>query len=145
MFTGSYNRALDAKGRLLLPQNFLQTLSEDNENRTFWITSFYGRLTAYKAGQWEKIVEKLCSLSLPSIRLSNFISKIIGLAHELTPDGQGRIRIPQPLMRDAGISREIVIVGIMNKFEIWDQERFDGIALEDVSMELVNSGIDITL
>lgn len=144
-FIGSYIRTLDSKGRFLLPPDFLKAVNLHENGGSIWITSFYGKLTAYLPLQWKDIVDKLCSISMPSLHLANFISKIIGLANELIPDAQGRLRIPQPLMREAGLTKDIVIVGIINKFEIWDQARFDAIALEDVSAELNGSGINITL
>ena len=69
----------------------------------------------------------------------------MGLAQELTPDPQGRIRIPQALMREAGLQKDVMLVGMLNKFEIWDQKRFDALQLEDVSEELAASGVDISL
>ncbi len=61
------------------------------------------------------------------------------------PDSQGRIRIPQSLVREAGLGREVMLVGVLNKFEIWDQARFDAVIVEDVTDELAASGIEITL
>lgn len=141
---GTYSRALDVKGRLLLPPSYLQALTRDAKGGIFWLTAFYGRLTAYLPVQWENMVEQLCSVRLPSLKLSNFKSKLIGLAQEITPDGQGRIRIPQSLSREAGLSRDVVLVGILTKFEIWDQARFDAISMEDVTDELGRCGIDIS-
>lgn len=135
---------LDSKGRLLLPPPFLQTLSANGASGSFWLTALYGRLTAYLPAQWENTVEQLCSVRLPSLKLSNFKTKLIGLAQEIVPDAQGRIRIPQPLIREAGLSRDLMLVGILNKFEIWDQARFDAISVEDVSEELGTSGMDIS-
>lgn len=148
-FIGTYQRALDAKGRLLLPPAFLQALdaSGDDESQrgSFWLTALYGRLTAYMPEHWQNTVEQLCKIRLPSQKLSNFKTKLIGLAQELIPDAQGRVRIPQSLMREAGLRKDIVLVGILDKFEIWDQERFDAVPLEDVTDELAASGIEISL
>lgn len=150
-FVGTYQRALDAKCRLLLPPSYLQALGlDDNEEGntcagSFWLTSFYGRLVAYRPEHWLNTVEQLCKIRLPSQKLSNFKTKLIGLAQELTPDAQGRVRIPQSLMREAGLHKEVVLVGILDKFEIWDQERFDAVPLEDVTDELAASGIEISL
>ena len=69
----------------------------------------------------------------------------MGLAQELAPDPQGRVRIPQSLMREAGLQKDVMLVGMLNKFEIWDQNRFDALQLEDVSEELAASGVDISL
>lgn len=146
-FMGTYHRALDAKGRFLLPPRFLDVIGADSDSGrgSFWLTSLYGRITAYLPAAWEGMVEQICRIRIPSQKLSNFKTKLIGMAEELCPDSQGRIRIPQSLMREGGLQREIVLVGILDKFEIWDQERFDAIPNEDVTEELAASGVDITL
>ena len=144
-FTGAHARSLDAKGRVVLPPSYLKALAADGGDGSFWLTGMHGRLTAYERAQWEEIVAKLCSIQLPSLKLANFKTRLIGLAQEIAPDGQGRVRIPQSLIREAALGKEIMLVGIMDKFEIWDQARFDALAVEDVSEELSRLGIDVSL
>lgn len=146
-FTGTYYRSLDSKGRLLLPPPFLQALEKnaDSEKGSFFLTSLYGRITAYLPGNWRNTVEQLCKIPIPTPKLSNFKTKLIGLAQELSPDAQGRVRIPQSLMREGKLGKEVVLVGILDKFEIWDQTQFDAIPDEDVTSELAASGIQIIL
>ena len=55
------------------------------------------------------------------------------------------MRIPQVLMREAGLHKDAMLVGMLNKFEIWDQERFNALQLEDVSDELSGLGITLSL
>ncbi len=143
-FIGTYSRAMDAKGRLLLPPSYLQALAAGGSG-SFWLTALYGRLTAYLPDHWQDTVEQICRIKLPSQRMSNFKSRLIGLAQEIVPDSQGRIRIPQSLVREAGLGREVMLVGVLNKFEIWDQAPFDAVIVEDVTDELAASGIEITL
>lgn len=131
-----------------MPPRYLEVIDANASGHvrgTFWLTSLYGRITAYLPSMWEDTVEQLCSIKLPSQKLSNFKTKLIGLAEEITPDSQGRIRIPQSLMREGGLQKEVVLVGILDKFEIWDQARFDAVPNEDVSDELSASGVDIFL
>lgn len=147
-FMGTFYRSLDSKGRVMLPPRYLETLAahaEGNSKGSFWLTSLYGRLTAYLPAMWERTVEQLCRIKLPSQKLSNFKTRLIGLAEELSPDPQGRIRIPQSLVREGGLQKDIVLVGILDKFEIWDKARFDALPTEDVTEELAASGIEIFL
>lgn len=152
-FTGSYFRSMDAKGRLVLPPKFLDALgapghggeSGDPAAGAFWLTAYYGHLTAYLPDQWDAIVEQLSGIRMPPPALAHFKTKVIGLAHELVPDGQGRVRIPQPLLRAAGLGRDAVLVGMLDKFEIWAQERFDDLPDEDVSEELAARNVDLDL
>lgn len=146
-FSGTFYRTLDSKGRLLLPPGFLRALAENvsEADPSFWLTVIYGRLTAYLPQNWRKTVEQLCRIPMPSPRLSNFKTRVIGLAQEITPDSQGRIRLPQSLLREGRLKRDVVLVGIMEKFEIWDQALFDAIPDEDITDELASRGITITL
>lgn len=133
----------------MLPPEYREALcaekGEGEEVGAFWLTCFYGRLTAYLPAEWETVTEQLGRIRIPSPRLSHFKTKIMGLAQELIPDSQGRVRIPQSLMREAGLQKDVMLVGMLNKFEIWDQKRFDELQLEDVSEELAASGVDISL
>lgn len=146
-FTGSFFRSLDSKGRLLLPPSFLHVIYANNEveKSAIWLTAFYGRLSAYKPADWNETVQQLCKISLPSPKLANFKTKLLGLAEELIPDTQGRIRLSKPLMREAGLEKDIVLVGMLNKFEIWARSRFEALEYEDVSTELQGAGLIINL
>ncbi|RRD72362.1 MULTISPECIES: division/cell wall cluster transcriptional repressor MraZ [unclassified Desulfovibrio] len=145
LFSKSLSRSLDPKGRLMLPPEYRESLLAHSETGSFWLTAFYGRLVAYLPDQWAHVAEQLGSIALPSPRLAHFKTKVMGLAQELVPDAQGRVRIPQSLMREAGLKKDVMLVGMLSKFEIWDQERFDGLELEDVSAELAASGVEISL
>lgn len=144
-FMGAYYRALDTKGRMLLPPPYLEILKNENATGSFWLTSLYGRITGYMPETWENTVRQLCEIKISSLKLSNFKTRLIGMAREVAPDSQGRIHIPRSLIQEGGLRKEIVLVGIMEKFEIWDKERFEAIPNEDVSGELAASGVEIFL
>lgn len=145
LFIQSAYRNLDAKGRLLLPPEYRDALLAAGDG-SFWLTiGLYGGLKAYMPADWEAIVEKLNSVPLPSMKLSHVKTKLLGLAQRMVPDAQGRIRIPQPLMRAAGLEKDVVLVGMADKFEIWDQACFDALLVEDVSDEVAACHLDIAL
>ncbi len=149
-FVGTYYRALDSKGRLLLPPRFIEALNLAAESAgqaqpSFWLTLLYDRITGYLPEQWERTVAGLCAIPMPSRKLSNFKTRFIGMGHEIVPDGQGRIRIPQPLARNGNLQRDIVLAGLLDKFEIWAQAEFEAVANEDVTDELAASGIVVNL
>ncbi len=134
-FKSAY-RSLDAKGRLMLPVDYREALAAGSESGGFVLTLIYGKLVAYMPSQWEVLRSKLGEIKSPSMKLGNFITKTLGLAEELIPDAQGRVRISQPLMRAGKLTKDIVLVGLSGKFEIWDQATFEGLITEDVSDEL---------
>ncbi len=135
-FKKSYERSLDAKGRLMLPVDYRETLATSTETGGFVLTVIYDRLVAYMPDAWLALSDKLNSIASPSKAVGNFISKTLGLADELIPDAQGRVRISQLLMRAGKITKDIVLVGRGNKFEIWDLKEFEALEIEDVSAEL---------
>lgn len=142
-FIGTHYRSLDSKGRLVLPQEYRDHLTEEP---SFWLTGFYGHLTAYLPDDWEHIIEQFNKVSFRYVKLSNFKSKVIGLAQLITFDPQGRIRIPQPLLREAGLTRDCVLLGMYGKFEIWDQSRFEALSTDvDITDELDASQIELNL
>lgn len=138
-------RSLDTKSRLMLPQEYREAILSTSPEGFFVLTSFYGRIVAYTISDWEKKVEQFSTIKFPSMKLSHFISKVLGLAEQMTCDNQGRIRLSQPLIRAAGLKKDVVVVGLGNRFEIWDQDRFEALELEDVSSELAASGVEISL
>lgn len=145
LFRKSLNRSLDPKARLMLPPEYRDVITSSSEEGHFVLTSFYGRLVGYTLADWEKNVDQFSHLKFPSAKLSHFISKVLGLAEEVTLDAQGRVRIPGPLLRAGNLHKDVVVVGLGRKFEIWDQERFEALETEDVAEELASSGIDISL
>lgn len=145
IFHKSIMRSLDTKSRLMLPQEYRDVIMSTSPEGYFVLTSFYGRIVAYAVCDWEKKVERFSEIKFPSLKLSHFISKVLGLAEYISCDNQGRIRISQTLIRAAGLKKDIVVVGLGSKFEIWDQERFENLELDDVSGELAASGVEISL
>lgn len=134
----------------MLPSAYRQAL-EAEDISSFWLTCLYGRLVAYVPADWEAFMEKLNAIPTPSLALVRFMAKTAGLAEELSWNAQGRVRIPQPLLREAGIvigqgaKAEVMVVGMFSRFEIWDLDRFNAIDMEDVSQELTARGIDLGL
>lgn len=134
----------------MLPSAYRQALEAEGIT-SFWLTCLYGRLVAYVPADWEAFMEKLNAIPTPSLALVRFMAKTAGLAEELSWNAQGRVRIPQPLLREAGIvigqgaKAEVMVVGMFSRFEIWDLDRFNAIDMEDVSQELTARGIDLGL
>ncbi len=129
-------RSLDAKGRLMLPVEYREALASCSTSGGFVLTLIYDKLVAYMPDEWQILRAQLASIKSPSRAVGNFITKTLGLAEELIPDAQGRVRLPQPLMRAGNLTKDIMLVGLNGKFEIWDQAKFDSLVTEDVSDEL---------
>lgn len=120
MLIGEYRHSLDAKGRVNFPVKLREDLGE-----TFILSKGLPEecLFVYSLSEWENLSQKLNSLPLSKARtLQRFL---FAGAAEAEPDKQGRILIPQPLRQYASLQKDIVIVGALNRAEIWDSQKWD--------------------
>ena len=121
-FTGEFYNTIDQKNRLSIPAKYRKSLDIVND-KTFVITrGFDSCLFLYPLSEW-KLVEKQLS-SLSSIRGSNrnFIRSIVRYANYVRYDSQGRIQIPDNLLEYANINKNITVIGVIKKIELWDEK-----------------------
>tara|TARA_B100001250_G_scaffold359511_1_gene336425 strand:- start:51 stop:515 length:465 start_codon:yes stop_codon:yes gene_type:complete len=119
-FIGEYKYSLDSKGRINIPAKFRQSLSKDNYN-TFVATRGQDPcIWIYPMKEWKKIEDELRKLSSISGVHRTFIRQIARSATPSTCDKQGRITISPSLLSYASLKKETLILGMINKIEIWD-------------------------
>ena len=124
MFMGEYNHTIDAKGRLIVPSKFREALGD-----TFVVTKgLDGCLFVYDNKEWNAFEEKLKSLPLTNKEARQFARFFLAGAAEVEVDKQGRILVPNILREFAQISKDVVLIGVASRIEIWSKERFEGIA-----------------
>lgn len=142
MFMGEYDHTTDAKGRLIIPSRFREELGD-----RFVVTKgLDGCLFAYGNDEWKRVEEGLRELSLTSKSGRQFIRFFFAGATEVEVDKQGRILIPANLREYAGITRDVVSVGVDTKVEIWSKERYVDMPtsfaeMDDVMEQLADKGI----
>jgi len=96
--------------------------------------------------EWEAVRDKLENVRKPSQGLRNYIRTVIGAAEDLELDPQNRLRLSRAHMEYAGLQRDVVLIGLAKRFEIWDAARFRKIQEQDfadLDQELAEKGIDI--
>ena len=121
-FIGEYKYSLDSKGRINIPAKFRQALSDENNN-TFVATRGQDPcIWVYPLKEWKKIEDELRKLSSISGIHRTFIRQIARSATPSTCDKQGRITISPSLLSYARLNKESLILGMINKIEIWDPE-----------------------
>lgn len=121
MFMGEYNHSLDTKGRVIVPAKFRQNLGHD-----FVLTKgMDGCLFGYPNDQWKKLEKQLDQLPLTKKDARAFVRFFYASATETEIDKQGRINISSSLMNYANLEKNCVIVGVSDRIEIWDQEKWD--------------------
>jgi MraZ protein len=121
-FLGSYRHQIDEKGRLSLPAPFRR----DAEERPLVLVQVHPQaLTLYPAETWAGVEERLLELlrRQPSARPN--VLAVTASATEVTPDRQGRILVPQRLLSSAGLDGAALVVGVIDRIEIWDPGRFE--------------------
>jgi MraZ protein len=127
MFRGQFEHSIDAKGRLSIPAKFRDVLQSKSQGGSatdrLIVTNHDHCVYAYALPDFEGIEQKLAAQP-QSEKVKAFSRMFIGGAHECELDPTGRILIPPPLRRYAGLEKDVVLVGVTKRFEIWSAERW---------------------
>lgn len=120
MFKGQYRHTLDDKGRLVVPTKFRESLKDGAV-----ITIGYdGCLTIYTAEGWKRCVDELLSKPMTSLAVRKSMRVLTGNASDIELDKSGRVNIPDYLLSDAGISKDVTIIGLGSVVEVWATDRW---------------------
>lgn len=129
-FLGSYRHQLDEKGRLALPAVFRRNAGEVG----FVLLHCYDTaLFLYPASAWAEVEERLTDLLRRQPDSRSSVLSLTAKAMEVEPDKQGRILIPERLQKAARLDGEALIVGALDKIEIWNPELFEEATAEPTS------------
>ena len=123
MFRGRSKHTLDTKGRLAIPARFREVLNQREEN-CLVVTNHNNCLWAYHREDWRVIEEKAANLPQFDKAVNTYLRYFISGAIEC-PIKQGRITITQDLRDIAGLNKDVVLVGELKIFEIWDKNRWE--------------------
>ena len=119
-FTGEFRNTIDQKNRLSIPAKYRKALSPVNDN-TFVLTRGFDQcLILYPLDEWKKVEGQLGSLSSIKVRHRNFVRSIVRCAIHVKYDSQGRIAIPDILADYANIKKDVLVIGMIKKIELWD-------------------------
>ena len=134
-FTGEFSYTVDAKGRVNIPSKFRKVLSVDNED-TFVITrSMDPCVWVYPIVVWQNIENELKNLSSLSAINRTFVRNTVRYATPLTYDGQGRIQLTNNLINYAELGKKTLIIGMVNKIEIWNPDRLKEIDKKNMKID----------
>ncbi len=143
MFMGEYNHTIDTKGRLIIPSKFREALGD-----TFVVTKgLDGCLFVYDNEEWSAFEEKLKALPITNKEARQFVRFFLAGAAEVEVDKQGRILVPNILREFAQISKDVVLIGVASRIEIWSKERFEGMAayedMDEIAEHMAQLGLGI--
>lgn len=137
MFMSEYNHTLDPKGRLAIPAKFRESLGD-----AFVISKgMDGCLYVYANEDWDAFEQKLQTLPLINKEARAFARFFLAGAASVEVDKQGRILLPAPLREFAGLTKDVVLVGVGSRVEIWSAERYEEMNT-DIDMDAITSSME---
>ncbi len=142
MFMGEYNHTIDIKGRLIVPTKFREQLGE-----AFVIAKGNdGCLAIYTNEAWETFMKKI--QALPANKdIRTYVRAIAGSAVAVEADKQGRVLVPGNLREYAGLDKDVVLAGVIDKIEVWDKEKWNSQTdidnIDDIAEEMAELGLSI--
>ena len=141
MLIGEYDHSLDVKGRLIMPAKLRIDMGEK-----FIVTKgLDGCLFAFSQNEWLNFEAKLKSLPLSDKNARNFVRFFLSGATECELDKQGRFLIPNNLRIAANLDKEVVIIGVGTRLEIWDKKTWEkcdnNISADEIAENMTMLGI----
>jgi MraZ protein len=115
-FLGEYQHALDAKGRVILPAEFREPLA----NGAVLTKVLDGCLGVYSREGFEEMAERVRDSARRGAMERRAARSWFSAARPFTPDKQGRVAIPQTLREYAGLERDVMVLGVDNRIELWN-------------------------
>ena len=143
MLIGEYEHSLDAKGRLIMPSKLRESIGEK-----FIVTKgLDGCLFGFSKQEWANFEEKLKTLPLTNKNARDFVRFFLSGATECEIDKQGRFLIVANLREYASMQKDVVIIGVGTRIEIWDKEKWenytsqDNMDVNELAIQMSNLGI----
>ncbi|HWR59672.1 MAG TPA: division/cell wall cluster transcriptional repressor MraZ [Thermodesulfovibrionales bacterium] len=125
-FSGKHYYTVDEKGRLMIPAPFREIFSTQYSSRLYITNAAFDHcLHIYPYEEWARLEEKVRALPKMLEEVRFFMRRVIASAQECSFDKQGRLLIPAAHREDSGIKGDVVIVGQIDRVELWDREEWD--------------------
>jgi MraZ protein len=121
-FTGEFRHTIDAKGRLIVPSRIRVELAGDRAVLTKWLD---GCIAIWSEQGWHDIETRLREQGNSSQAARDFVRMVAASARPDEVDRQGRITIPQNLRDHADVERDVIVIGVLNRGEIWSPDRWE--------------------
>jgi MraZ protein len=138
---GEYEHSLDVKGRLIMPAK----LRQDIGDKFILTKGLDGCLFAFSSPEWLNFEEKLKALPLSDKNARNFVRFFLSGATECEIDKQGRFLIPNNLREAAELEKEVVIIGVGTRLEIWNKQTWqtcdEAISADEIAENMTMLGI----
>lgn len=123
MFRGRFEHLIDPKGRTSIPSKFREVLTTNYDERLI-MTNFDGCIWAYPVLEWQEIEKKVAAMPQLNPQVKALQRVFISAATECPIDKQGRILVPPTLRDYAALDKEVVMVGMTRRIEMWSKQRW---------------------
>ncbi len=123
-FYGTETHSIDHKGRVSVPASMRRAAGRKGSRTFILVAGFEGCLALYSPDEWGSVEARLRRIPMGDRRGRAFARAFLMDACKVTVDAQGRVTIPPALVRRAGLGKEAVLLGQVDRIEIWDAERF---------------------
>ena len=123
--SGTYTRSLDEKQRLAVPKRLCEDFNEPELNNLYVAPGTDKSLVLYSPAGFDRLAKKIARQSSNRVEVRDYKRLFYSRAERIELDAQGRVRIPERLVEFAGLSRDIVLVGVHDHAEIWDAAAWD--------------------
>ena len=120
MFFGNFAHTLDEKGRLMIPRKMREELGF----RVYIMKGYDGSLSIYNEPRYQKLVEEFENLPFNQRKNRDYLRIQFASTYEMDVDKLGRVQIPTALLNKFNISREVIVLGIGDHIEVWDQKKY---------------------
>ena len=147
MFRGHYKHTLDPKGRLSIPARFRETLADGFGDKLVIVPNGKG-LDVHPLKAWEELESKVAALPRLDPDARMFRYTYLSLGQDVILDPQGRVQVSSDYRERAGLAKDVLIIGMMDTFEVWDAERWahfqrdsGGATLDELRARLALKGV----
>jgi MraZ protein len=143
LFYGEYEHSLDPKGRFIVPAKFREAMKKRNYPERFYITRGLDKcLFVFPEEEWRSQEDKFKSLAITNPDARDFNRLYFSGASEVDWDPQGRVLLPRNLKEYAEIGKDVVLIGVSSRIEIWGKERWKAFyAIKRDSFESIARGL----
>ncbi len=130
-FTSEYSAKLDAKGRMVLPARMKAHLPQDSAHELFMREGFEPCLELYPLVEYQKIYVRIAGLNEFNAEYRKLQRNFFRGSTTVELDSAGRLLIPKPMIQYARLNKEVVVVGMGNRIEIWNPEVYEEYLIKD--------------
>jgi MraZ protein len=130
-FSGEFRFTLDAKKRISIPSGIRKMLPPESEGSLIFTRGFEGCVYVYPNDEWKRLTHKLNTLDSFNVKVRDFIRLFVGPAFKTIMDTQGRVLLPDYILEMAKIEKDILLIGSLNKWELWNPVVFENYVKEN--------------